>query len=58
MKTFKITCQSGHSWITPMNATLPEAKAYFGQFPFHVTENNVTGKETHDPIIKVEEISK
>ena len=41
-----------------MNATLPEAKAYFGQFPFHVTENNVTGKETHDPIIKVEEISK
>lgn len=51
MKIFRITCKSGYSWVTPMNATLDEAKTYFGQFPFHV-------KETHDPIIKVEEIAK
>lgn len=41
-----------------MNATIDEATAYFGQFPFHVTEDQQTGKETLDPIIKVEEIAK
>ncbi len=58
LRLFKITCKSGYSWMTPMNVTLPEAQVYFGQFPFHVEENDITGKETHDPIIKVEEIAK
>ena len=55
MNAFKITTADGNYWITSMNATLDEAKAYFTGH-VHITENFETGEESRSPVISVEQI--
>lgn len=55
--TVKVTTKSGNSWITGINLTLEQAKDYFfKKVVYYVTENEETGTETCDKIIKVEEV--
>lgn len=51
--TVKVTCASGNAWITQMNATPEQARAYYYGFVY-VTENEMTGQETKDPVVSCE----
>ena len=55
MNAFKITTADGKYWITSMNATLDEAKAYFTGH-VHITENFETGEESRSPVVSVEQV--
>lgn len=55
MNAFKITLSDGDHYVTSMNATLEEAKAYFAGY-VNIQENFETGEETRRQVIKVEQI--
>jgi hypothetical protein len=45
MITVQLTCDTGKTWTTQVNATLPEATHYFMGLPF-TDEDLETGSET------------
>lgn len=55
MNTYRITCANGRSWVTSMNATLEEARAYFAGYE-HIEEDSITGNETCSPVVSVEPV--
>lgn len=53
----KVTCDTGRTWITPINTDLKGAKAYFMGQTF-VDECELTGKETPHTVTEVIEAEK
>jgi hypothetical protein len=53
----KVTTKSGNYWTTEINGTIDEVTNYFINYTrFYVTEDQVTGKEIRDLIVKVEQL--
>lgn len=55
MITVKITCDSGDTWATRINATIKEAQTYFMGHPFVVSETE-EGVEIKATVVNVEEV--
>jgi hypothetical protein len=53
----KVTTKSGNCWTTEINGTIDEVTNYFIKLVrFYVIEDQVTGKEIRDLIVKVEQL--
>lgn len=53
MITVRVTCNSGNSWTTCINATIDEAREYFIGRSFVTHDDEETGEETRDTVINV-----
>jgi len=54
MITVKVTCDTGKTWTTGINATIEDARAYYIGNDFADEDDN--GKETHNIAISVDEV--
>ena len=52
--TVRVTCDTGHSWVTSINCTFQQAIEYFTGF-ITTTETD-DGKETSHTVIRIEAI--
>jgi len=54
MITVQVTCDTGKTWATSINATIEEARAYYIGNDF--IDEDYSGKETHNIAVQVEEV--